>query len=385
MGSFEIQVFVSLVVVLGAAFVALICDYLKGNNERLRERNEELQARAAEREMLETLLDRFQTQTLDAAMKAQQEALREFLARTGPGQRSIPQAGVSALSLPETLAVGESPRRALGKRVAETGAAKELPSPVIKWPVPVTEPPEIRISPIESKQDAPHSGPPADVGRGGFTPRAADESVSPRADGPVDTLGEDDSANGDALPDPPYVSRQRVRVFQMPGAVVDEAEPVHDEAAAGAGPSIPQPELAVPAGHFEAQGLKDLLAARGVFHGLVVLIRVVANGDLAPRECPELARLLNSVGRTVSLLRRAEDFSCRSAEDEFVLIYPRETGPQAQRLIGRVKERLYDLQLRTLGAFSARFVWGAAESASDAQLADLLSTAHAQAHDFLKA
>ena len=383
MGSFEIQVFVSLVVVLGAAFVALICDYLKGNNERLRERNEELQARAAEREMLETLLDRFQTQTLDAAMKAQQEALREFLARTGPGQRSIPQAGVSAL--PETLAVGESPRRTVAKRVAETGAARELPSPVIKWPVPVTEPPELRTSPIESKEDAPHSGPPADVGRGGFTPRTADEIVSPRVDGPVHPLGEDDSENGDAMPVPLYVSQQRVRVFQMPGAVVDEAEPVRDEPAAGAGPSIPQPELAVPAGHFEAQGLKDLLAARGVFRGLVVSIKVVANGDLAPRECPELARLLNSVGRTVSLLRRAEDFSCRSAEDEFVLIYPRETGPQAQRLIGRVKERLYDLQLRSLGAFSARFIWGAAESAPDAKLADLLSTARAQAHDFLKA
>lgn len=383
MGSFEIQVFVSLVVVLGAAFVALICDYLKGNNERLRERNEELQARAAEREMLETLLDRFQTQTLDAAMKAQQEALREFLARTGPGQRSIPQAGVSAL--PETLAVGESPRRKVAKRVAETGAAKELPSPVIKWPVPVTEPPVLRSPPIESKQDALHSGPPADVGRGGFAPRTTAEIVSPRADGPVDPLGEDEAENEDAMPVPLYVSQQRVRVFQMPGALVDEAEPVRDEPAAGASQPIPLPELAVPAGHFEAQGLKDLLAAWGVFHGLVVFIKVVANGDLAPRDCPELARLLSSVGRTVSLLRRAEDFSCRSAEDEFVLIYPRETGPQAQRLIGRVKERLYDLQLRTLGAFSARFVWGAAESASDAQLADLLNTARAQAHDFLKA
>ena len=35
MGAMELQIFVSLLVVLGAAFVALICDFLKGNNEKL--------------------------------------------------------------------------------------------------------------------------------------------------------------------------------------------------------------------------------------------------------------------------------------------------------------------------------------------------------------
>ena len=47
-GAFELQIFVSLVVVLGAAFVALVCDYLKGNNEQLRERNIELRVRREE-------------------------------------------------------------------------------------------------------------------------------------------------------------------------------------------------------------------------------------------------------------------------------------------------------------------------------------------------
>jgi hypothetical protein len=50
MGAFELQIFVSLMVVLGAAFVALICDYLKGNNEQLRETNIELRVRNDERE-----------------------------------------------------------------------------------------------------------------------------------------------------------------------------------------------------------------------------------------------------------------------------------------------------------------------------------------------
>jgi hypothetical protein len=50
LGSLELQIFVSLVVVLGAAFVALVCDYLKGNNEQLREHNIELRVRKDEQE-----------------------------------------------------------------------------------------------------------------------------------------------------------------------------------------------------------------------------------------------------------------------------------------------------------------------------------------------
>jgi hypothetical protein len=50
MGAMELQIFVSLLVVLGAAFVALICDFLKGNNEKLREFNIELVTRQEERE-----------------------------------------------------------------------------------------------------------------------------------------------------------------------------------------------------------------------------------------------------------------------------------------------------------------------------------------------
>ena len=49
-GALEIQIIVSVVVVLVAAFAALICDYLKGNNDWLRLRNTELRVRVEERE-----------------------------------------------------------------------------------------------------------------------------------------------------------------------------------------------------------------------------------------------------------------------------------------------------------------------------------------------
>ena len=191
MGSLEIQVFVSLVVVLGAACVALICDYLKGNNERLRERNEELQARAAERETLETLIERFQAKTFDPAMRVQKEALRDLLANSAPAPRALPQSGVSAL--PQALAVGApqavaaSPRRMVARRVLETGPSKDVLSPVLEWPVPAIETKARDVSPVESekdrhvlpaktKEDAPscgHSNPRCDSG-----PRRGDGTLS---------------------------------------------------------------------------------------------------------------------------------------------------------------------------------------------------------------
>jgi diguanylate cyclase with GGDEF domain len=45
----EVQIFVSLALVLGSVFVALLTDFLKGNNEALRERNIELVVRQEER------------------------------------------------------------------------------------------------------------------------------------------------------------------------------------------------------------------------------------------------------------------------------------------------------------------------------------------------
>src|SRR5580692_6599950 len=48
LGQYQMQIFLSLVVILGAAFVALICDLLKGNNEQLRELALELKVRREE-------------------------------------------------------------------------------------------------------------------------------------------------------------------------------------------------------------------------------------------------------------------------------------------------------------------------------------------------
>src|SRR5580658_4679173 len=47
-GQYQMQIALSLVVILGAALVALVCDLLKGNNEQLRELAIELKVRREE-------------------------------------------------------------------------------------------------------------------------------------------------------------------------------------------------------------------------------------------------------------------------------------------------------------------------------------------------
>lgn len=71
MGAIELQVFVSLVVILGAAFVALICDFLKGNNEQLRESNIELKVRQDERDKRDLLVQEVQRQTIEVVTQVQ--------------------------------------------------------------------------------------------------------------------------------------------------------------------------------------------------------------------------------------------------------------------------------------------------------------------------
>jgi hypothetical protein len=71
LGQYQLQVFVSLVVILGAAFVALICDFLKGNNEQLRELTVELKVRREEeRKRSHTLTPRVATALAAAPVPA---------------------------------------------------------------------------------------------------------------------------------------------------------------------------------------------------------------------------------------------------------------------------------------------------------------------------
>lgn len=91
MGAIELQVFVSLVVILGAAFVALICDFLKGSNEQLRESNIELKVRQDERDKRDALVQEVQRQTIEVVTQIQRVAGQRPPA-PGPAGAAAPQA-----------------------------------------------------------------------------------------------------------------------------------------------------------------------------------------------------------------------------------------------------------------------------------------------------
>jgi GGDEF domain-containing protein len=121
--------------------------------------------------------------------------------------------------------------------------------------------------------------------------------------------------------------------------------------------------LELPGGFHEPTALARLLEDEAPFSGLVIAVSVVDYVRLmADQGKPAIEQIMASVTRLVMSLTREQDFACRIAEDEFILIFARENGSAAKRRIQLVSERLWDYQLRSLGSVSIIFSWGASES-----------------------
>jgi GGDEF domain-containing protein len=143
-------------------------------------------------------------------------------------------------------------------------------------------------------------------------------------------------------------------------------------------PPRPEPELQVPGGAHEVTTLNRLLLEPEPFQGLAVSAGVVEYARLmADHGRAAIEQLMGSLDRALNSLCREQDFFCRSAEDEFTLLFVRENGPAAQRRMTQVAERLWDVQLRCLGNISVFFSWGAAEAALE-PLAGTLAQAREQ-------
>ena len=147
MGVIELQVFVSLVVILGAAFVALICDFLKGNNEQLRESNIVLRVREDERTLREGIVERVQErvqrQTLEVLTQVQRvsgqnpvvaaKPLATKPVAAQPDAQSTPAASsesAAAVDPRETSERGYAERSGRVRRPRPTPSASESSAPV---------------------------------------------------------------------------------------------------------------------------------------------------------------------------------------------------------------------------------------------------------------
>jgi hypothetical protein len=111
---------------------------------------------------------------------------------------------------------------------------------------------------------------------------------------------------------------------------------------------------ALPSGMIQQPSLEKLLESAEPFTGLVVSIGVNdSDSSMWHRQ-----GLMQSVGDYIASLAKEKDFSCRTAYDEFVMVCWGEQGAQSQRRLNHISERLWDYQLRDIGASSILFSWG---------------------------
>jgi hypothetical protein len=109
-----------------------------------------------------------------------------------------------------------------------------------------------------------------------------------------------------------------------------------------------------PSGMIQPPMLEELLKSEQSFTGLVVSIGI----NDSDSSMWHSQGLMQSVGSYIAGLLREKDFSCRTAYDEFVMVCRGEQGAQSQRRLNHVSERLWDFQLRGIGACSILFSWG---------------------------
>jgi hypothetical protein len=320
LGHFHLQIFVSSVVILGTAAVALICDFLKRNNEQLRELTIELQIRHEEEQRRSHLLTPRPAERVDPAPKTEKIAVPAPTPAvavpnlavpdvTAPKQRSA--AGRERKRTINTEAVAAMER---GAALAGSGGRPRSTAPAAPVVESKPEPiPEVIVVSQEQKPGA------AKKDWGSLLSRSAQK---PAAAAPAITVNDD-----------------------LLAQVV--AATNHSTSKQDAGPFLP-------AGFQDGFVLNQLVQTRQPISGLVVSIGVKASGSLP-----------QSVHKLVQSLIGPHDFAAQSSDDEFLLIYPQERGASAQRRLSQIAQQLWDFQLRSLGSFQILFSWGGVEVRSE--------------------
>jgi GGDEF domain-containing protein len=470
-GTLELQIFVSLIVILGTAFVALICDYLKGNNEHLREHNVELRVRREEQEkhkVTEAQLGAIEwLQHLVGAGQlgaAQQQPVRPLPAQAATRSKFVPAmaraanwpvteepkskpapaveevpapssvenrpASARPHTLLESLPVPAWVRKEQEEKLAAKVKREEPPSDQssgLKETISLVPPPvsiQETVPPVVTKPAAKHDG---FWTYRGLLDRVVAATSSPSIlaeDAPVEQtqVQEEESAarkiveevalfpSGAAaistvtmeMPAQPPAEESVLPVLERteepfaesgvfegeleftpepePAAptveveIEEEVEPPSQPVAVAEFPAIP--ELRLPPGYHDRSVLTTYLQSTDVLSGVVVAIGINDYSHHREKMGPvPMQELMQAVETMVSgLLREGVDFGCRSAEDEFILVFPNETGAEAQRRLTAISERLWNFQLRSLSNFSVLFSWGAVEVRGES-LADSAASA----------
>jgi hypothetical protein len=343
-GPYQIQIFTSLVLILGAAFVALICDLLKGNNEQLRELAIELKVRREEEHKRFQMLVPQTASATHAVTQKAETAIRKMaapaarsLATPEEKKRTVAPAALAAMERGAQLAAAPRPRRQVERPV------EPLVEPRID---PRVEPVEPRVEPVPVEAVSPVEViSPVELITEVVAAPAASVRVTPRIRIKAPPSAQQSTRDWSSL--------LTARRSETAGNSPQEKPGLLDAVVAA---QAAEPVL--PAGFQDGFVLTRLVESHQPVSGLVVSIGVSAANN-------QDGSLAGNVRTLIQSLIGPTDFAAQSGEEEFLLIYPGERGAAAQRRLSQVAQQLWDFQLRSLGSYSIQFSWGGVEVRSE--------------------
>jgi hypothetical protein len=414
----SIQVVVSVVLILGAAGVALLCDFMKRKNDQLREAMVELQVRREEETHVAVSPVRTVSKTASLVVTAPAPVVGQ-----APVEAVVPVAAV--MERPVAAANGKSNGRMNGRgngrdrdavdtlvrkpnsaakiaqdRTAElTSVSGRRPSPpatasevlpkmdemnsqealsdwlnrrrtaarIAETNAPQTSKPEAQVAPTPTPVEIEQQPEPDHLEQVVVFETAAPEPVLAQQPLFSQHSVEIDSALWESLISGTPIAPAPVAAEIAPTPVIAETQFELIQ-----GTASMSNHLVIPAGMYDQSFLARLLEIKKPFTGLAVCIGINENDGSAPRS----EDLMRSTSLFISGLLQEGDFACQSGDDEFLIFCPGPQGADAQHRLSHISERLWDFQLRGIGTFSILFSWGGIEANSE-----LLSDAIASAAD----
>ncbi|HEV2690169.1 MAG TPA: hypothetical protein VGV35_16540 [Bryobacteraceae bacterium] len=416
-----IQIAISVVVIVGAAGVALLCDFLKAKNEQLREAMVELRVRREQEAMrvapASPRMDATAARQNPRFARQQEVPVTAAVERVSVrqpvvGRSGAPSAELAAATVVAKVAASQT-RREIRFNVRANGHQDDTAASLVRKPAARAQKPAVSNGIVRGEDRAPEIT--SLSGRRQTTPPPAVESVpkkhemgsnealadwlrrraASRATQPKQPIPtpEPNVAVAEPVAEPTAVApaaiiEEPAQVNALPEVQIDAflwqslvsakavpATPVaaavwQTETATHSTPEQPAARevqfqlirgsssdsdvLLVPAGMHDESDLARLLGINKPFTGLVVSIGISEDDGRVPSN----QDLVRSAEIYVGSILGESDFGCRTANDQFLMICAGQQGADAQRRLSNIAERLWDYQLRGMGAFPTLFSWG---------------------------
>jgi len=325
----EPQIMVSGIVIAAAAGVALLVDYLKSKNDKLREALVELSVRR----------ERERPSAPPASATGPNAAPVLVTSKSAEPASSKAEEQKFIAKTPEIHAT-----QIVSTRSPLTGGRRRNPNPV---PPPESLPRLDEMNPREALSEWLNKRAAARAERPEPTPIQAGEPVPVMPAAPPARMPNESTR-------PTVYIDEFLWESIMTHSIANKQTRAAEEHLAPAPPvRFEVIQRAFPAGMQDESALDRLLQTNKPFTGLVIALGVNQNdGRAASRD------EILSVNAFVRSLLRTEDFACRTANDDFLLLCPGEKGVEAKQRLNQISERLWDFQLRGIGNFSLLFSWG---------------------------